>query len=269
MVQPCPCSAVTVLRFLANEKETRGAGGSPGTLAAIKNLHTMNGSRAEALEDPRIRQIRIGLAKESRTLDERDPISSEDLRKICLNLTSDLRGSAMLKAALCLGFFGLLRIGELTAGKKEVNPSLTMSSLTWKQGFLEVKLWNSKTDRTSQGVTVKVPRTGSSICPFSAVERYLHERPRQGSRALFLWPDGTPLTAWDLRKELKAGCLRAGIHGNINGHSLRIGGTTALAQKGASVEQIMQHGRWKSDSFRRYIRHPEGSLAGVASLMEN
>ena len=110
-VQPCPCSASTVLWFLAHEKMTRGAGGAPGTLAAIKNLHTMNGYRADALEDARIRQIRLGLAKETRNLDERDPISSEDLRKICLNLTPDLYGSAMLKAALCLGFFGLLRIG--------------------------------------------------------------------------------------------------------------------------------------------------------------
>ena len=140
-VQPCPCSALTVLRFLADEKETRGAGGAPGTLAAIKNLHTMNGSKAEALEDLRIRQIRLGLAKESRTMDERDPISSEDLRKICLNLSLDQRGSTMLKAAMCLGFFGLLRIGELTAGRREANPTLTMSSLTWKEGFLEVKLW--------------------------------------------------------------------------------------------------------------------------------
>ena len=30
MVQPCPCSVTTVLRFLANEKETRGAGGLQG-----------------------------------------------------------------------------------------------------------------------------------------------------------------------------------------------------------------------------------------------
>ena len=161
------------------------------------------------------------------------------------------------------------RQGELNAGKKEVNPPLTMDSLSWKMNVLEVKLWSSKTDRTSQGVTVKIPKTNSSICPFSAVERYLSVRPSRGGKALFLWPDGTPLTAFDLRRELKAVCLKAGIRGNINGHSLRIGGTTALAQKGVSVEQIMQHGRWKSDSFRRYIRHSEGSLAGVASLMEN
>ena len=163
--QPCPCSARTVLRFLATEKETRGAGGAPVTLAALRNLHMMNGIKAEALDDPRIRQIRLGLAKESRAKDERDPISSDDLRKICLGMSAGQRGSKMLKAAMCLGFFGLLRIGELTAGRKEVNPTLTMSSLTWKEGFLEVKLWKSKSDRTLKGVTVKVPKQAPPSVP--------------------------------------------------------------------------------------------------------
>ena len=267
--QPCPCSALTVLRFLAEEKETRGAGGAPGTLAAIRNLHTMNGSKTEALDDPRIKLIRLGLAKDSGMKVERDPISSEDLRKICSGLSLEEGGPIMLKAAMCLGFFGLLRIGEITAGRKETNPTLTLSSLTWKECLLEVKLWKSKSDRTRKGVTVIVPKTGSSICPFSAMKRYLRVRSQRESNALFLWPDGTPLTGWDLREELKAGCLKAGIQGNINGHSLRIGGATALAKQGVSVEQIMQHGRWKSDSFRRYIRNPEGSLAEVAGLLDN
>ena len=63
--------------------------------------------------------------------------------------------------------------------------------------------------------------------------------------------------------------MRAGIPGNIKGHSLRIGGATALAQKGVAVEKIMQHERWKSDSIRRYLRNPNGSLAGVASLLDD
>ena len=50
------------------KKVTRGAGGAPGTLAAIRNLHMMNGSKAEALDDPRVKQIRLDLAKESRLI---------------------------------------------------------------------------------------------------------------------------------------------------------------------------------------------------------
>ena len=139
--QPCPCSAKTVLRFLALEKETRGAGGAPVTLAALRNFHMMNGSRAEAFNDPRLKQMRLGLAKETGTNVARDPLSSEDLRKICIGLVGRRKGSRMLKAAMCLGFFGLFRIGELTASKRETHPPLTLGSLTWKEGFLEVKLW--------------------------------------------------------------------------------------------------------------------------------
>jgi hypothetical protein len=44
---------------------------------------------------------------------------------------------------------------------------------------------------------------------------------------------------------------------NLNGHSLRAGGATALALAGATPQTIQAAGRWSSDEFRKYIRlHP-------------
>jgi hypothetical protein len=42
--------------------------------------------------------------------------------------------------------------------------------------------------------------------------------------------------------------------GALHLHSGRVGGATALAAMGVSVQQIMIEGRWKSDSFMEYIR---------------
>ena len=240
-----------------------------GVLAAIRNLHLMNGQKAEALEDPRLKQVKMALAKEVRVKESRDPISSEDLKKIFASWKEDSGNCRMLKAALSLGFFGMLRIGEITASKGAANPAITLDSLDWKKGHLEVKLWRSKSDRTARGTTVVIPKTGSAICPHGTLKAYLEVRPRQVGGPLFLWADGYPLSGVELRKELQAGCRRAGVTGNINGHSLRIGGATALAEKGVSVERIMELGRWKSDSVRRYLKNPKEGLAEIASLMEN
>ena len=58
----------------------------------------------------------------------------------------------------------------------------------------------------------------------------------------------SPTRSWFLRR-LKEFCPA-----DIAGQSMRAGGTTALAQAGASAELIRGAGRWSSDAFERYIR---------------
>jgi hypothetical protein len=41
---------------------------------------------------------------------------------------------------------------------------------------------------------------------------------------------------------------------DYNTHSFRIGAATHAAKMGKSDDEIMTMGRWKSDSYKRYIR---------------
>ncbi|RXN33881.1 poly [Labeo rohita] len=43
---------------------------------------------------------------------------------------------------------------------------------------------------------------------------------------------------------------------NFSSHSFRIGAATTAAQKGLSQQQIQALGRWSSEAFKSYIRHP-------------
>ena len=89
------------------------------------------------------------------------------------------------------------------------------------------------------------------------------------SRSLFLWPSEAPLTSSGFCTRLLSGCKKAGLKGNFNGHSLRIGGATALAAREVEVEVIRKLGRWRSDSVRRYLKEPKEVLAKTAGLLDN
>ena len=74
---------------------------------------------------------------------------------------------------------------------------------------------------------------------------------------LFLLTSGDFLT-----RDIVIEVLQAAFPGrrDINTHSFRIGGATALAQAGVPDYIIQIIGRWSSDSFLRYIRTPPESL---------
>ena len=143
-----------------------------------------------------------------------------------------------------------------------------MQSLHRSDLGFDVTLWNSKTDRTERGVTFSLPKTGSSICPVTAIDNYLAVRPTKGHSSLFIWSDGSPLTDSYFRRILLRECSKTGVKGNVNCHSLRIGGATALAAQGATTEEIMKLGRWKSDSVRRYLKSTKKGLADLSLLLD-
>ena len=69
---------------------------------------------------------------------------------------------------------------------------------------------------------------------------------------LWLRSDGSvPSHSWFLSR------LHSVFPRSIGGHSMRAGGATSLTAAGVPPSQIQAIGRWRSDTFERYIRrHP-------------
>ena len=65
----------------------------------------MNRKEPSALDDPRIAQAKLTLAREVQAREERAPITSENLRRIFAGLSDGSRENRMMKTALSLGFF--------------------------------------------------------------------------------------------------------------------------------------------------------------------
>ena len=180
----------------------------------------------------------------------------------------------MLWAACCLGFFGFLRSGELTApenGKFDPGQHLSYADIAIDDDSsprrLSVTIKQSKTDPFRRGVTIFLGRTDTQLCPVAALLAYLAIR-GPGEGPLFYFKDGRALTRSRLVAELRKTLAECNLRPqDYAGHSFRIGAATTAAACGVPAETIMTLGRWKSQAYRLYIRLPSEQLARLSRSM--
>ena len=209
--------------------------------------------------------------------DKRLPITPLILEKIYSVLDTSVWSfeDQLLWAACCLGFFGFLRSGEFTVAVGDFDSSWHLSvddiavDSVKDPTMLQVKIKGSKTDQLRLGATIIVGKTGSNLCPVLSMMSFLKAR-GLAPGPLFCHKDYSPLTRSQLVNNLRQVLTQAGVDAsNFTGHSFRIGAATAAAANGVEDSLIQTLGRWKSDSYKRYIRIPNTELANIsAKLLE-
>lgn len=60
---------------------------------------------------------------------------------------------------------------------------------------------------------------------------------------------GRDLSQTAIRRIIKSSIEEIGLKGHYSGHSLRVGAARSLAERGASLVELMEVGRWKSPSM--------------------
>ncbi len=111
-----------------------------------------------------------------------------------------------------------------------------------------------------------VGRTYNSLCPVITMLRYLEVRGIDDD-PLLRKSDVTPLYRNMLVLQVKLALQQAGLDSShCAGHSFWIGGATTAAVRGLSNSTIRMLGRWKSESFLRYIRTSRQDLAALSPL---
>ena len=167
------------------------------------------------------------------------------------------RDATVLKAAVAMAFFGMLRVSEYTcrdAHHYDVDTTLLGCDVYVMRDMALVHLKSSKTDPFRTGVTIRIAATRRSSCPVRWLQAYLGVG-MDSQRPLFAFQDGRFLTRRDL-----VGILQDALHEpHLNTHSLRAGGATTLANMGVSdyVNQIL--GGWRSDAYKRYVHFSDTS----------
>jgi hypothetical protein len=77
-------------------------------------------------------------------------------------LSAESHSGRALRAALALGFFGLMRAGEFTY-KGPDSTLLLRRHVTWRPAHVEVFLPTSKTDRAGRGVVIRLFPSGNAL----------------------------------------------------------------------------------------------------------
>ena len=166
-------------------------------------------------------------------------------------------------AMILTGFFGLLRLGELTfpddttlQNWKKVTRRHTMHICSDRYEFL---LQGHKADRFFEGNKIIIPALRFHHKPLLHFQRYIASRDTIHPVASPLWltEAGTvPTRSFFINR------LRLFFKNDVAGHSMRAGGATSLAEHGVSPSIIQASGRWASDAFLVYIRKNPTLLQG-------
>lgn len=189
----------------------------------------------------------------------KQPITFDDLERVA-SLYHHRTGidNRLFLALFTTGFFGLLRLGELTDANdpRLINRRKTIrrDSVTITDNAIRFILPSSKTDKFFSGNQVLLRRNQCRNDPVKALAAYLSQRDALFPDKPWLWLTSQgepPSRRWFLLR------FHEHFDKRFGGHSLRSGGATLLAQNGVDFNLIQALGRWSSDAFRIYIRqHP-------------
>ena len=182
----------------------------------------------------------------------------------------------MVWAACCVGFFGFLRAGEMTApSDKDYDPTVHLSyrdiSVDNPRDPQMVRIWikQSKTDPFRKGIGIYLGKTSSDLCPVTALLKFLIVR-EKGEGPLFRYKDGRFLTRHRLVEAVRAALREAGLDdAKYCSHSFRIGAATTAAAKGIEDAMIKTLGRWRSLAYLEYIRIPREDLGHYSRLLSS
>ena len=193
------------------------------------------------------------------------------LIKTCLqhfNQISQPYLGSLHSALLMAGYFGLLRVGELTAGEhpilaKDVHIGENKKKIlfvlrTSKTHWTDVSPQFVKIASRKANVMVKPEEQyDTGFCPFKIINNYIERRPqiKDNKEQFFIFSDGSPVKPTHMRNVLKNLLIKGGFNSKLYGtHSLRIGRASDLRKMNLSVETIKNLGRWSSNSVFLYLK---------------
>lgn len=159
--------------------------------------------------------------------------------------------------ACLIAFFGMLRIGEY------MDARLRHGHVRAAADGLTVTVLYSKTSLAPRYIALAA--RSDALCP---VQAFLHYRAFLARLAIAAGPDDavfiyrfddgrrSPMTKQQFTLLVRAHMATAFPHRDMSGyagHSFRRGGASALILAGVPASVVQAHGRWTTDTYRRYL----------------
>lgn len=190
---------------------------------------------------------------------KRNPVSIEMLPLIVYNISADHNGPTVA-FAIILMYMTFLRQSNLAPrNKSKFDPTrhLCRDDVYVSSDAI---VFNIKWSKTEQGVatsTIAAPALpGQVICPVRAYYNMIRYAPTiRSPQPLLSFPDGSPLPISYIDRVWDAAFQAMGIPPRVYTlHSLRRGGATEVfGGVNASLQEIQDHGHWKSSAVHQYL----------------
>ena len=187
------------------------------------------------------------------------PANKALIRAVC----SDPGIDDAVKLGILLGFNGLLRCSEYCSAtsKPAKNPEAAPRRLQRKDvrvatdsSFVAVRTFG-KSDPFNHGPEMHfAAAAGDPLCVVATTAKYLAWRDQRftANDPLLILRSGKFVTASNVSEALKKHAASVGlIPRNIGTHSLRYGGAFELVASGASWDDVIARGRWRSIGAKR------------------
>lgn len=203
------------------------------------------------------------------------PINTAMLRSMGIHLNLSLRSDSLVYAMMWLATAALLRISEFTVRGSSEPRTLKLSQLSFIDNsgssidllqqpqserirYAVLHLEASKTDPFRSGVDIIVAcrEAVEALCKYFGHMQRHSPRPTSSS-PLFTSSNMQPVNRSWFMQRIASLLTKSGYHPErYSSHSFRKGGAVSLQSKGVPDSIVRQMGRWRSDAFHLYVRHP-------------
>jgi hypothetical protein len=186
-------------------------------------------------------------------------LTIDDINNVCSSYNNNSSHDDLLFCTqLCVGFFALMRLGELTfpdnIALRDPCKVTKRDTVRLHPTFFQFFLPGHKADRFFEGNTVIIRENPLPCNPMKLFRLYIASRDHRFPLSSPLWLTATgkvPTRTFFIRR------LRLWFDKDVAGQSMRAGGATSLAENGVAPHIIQGIGRWASAAWQIYIRkHP-------------
>ena len=163
------------------------------------------------------------------------------------------------RTVLLLGFTTFLRPSNLVSTTTTDNAiydhTIRRGDVQLTATGLKVYVRSTKTTSAKQAFSLPVLPAAGPACPVQTWKDYVTAYPAPPSSKALVDATGRPLTPDDVVPDIRA-ALAAIKHPaalEFSLHSLRRSGARTAAASGATEQQVMRHGHWRSTAVRTYV----------------
>ena len=272
-LKPLPLNEPVLENFCVFLQARVGYGAIKVYLCGVQHWSKMFCYRERIFDMVRLEYVLKGIRRaqgNSHNRPPRPPITFSLLQEICryISHTELSFDGHMLTSAVLLAYFGLLRVSEYTCpSSSQFDPSVHLSYrdiiFHRERQVVTVYIKCSKTDPFRQGVTIRLAVLTHHLCPVKALLTYAADR-GSSPGPFFYFHNGAFLTRAHICDLLQRSLP---FVPDVNTHSFRRGGASALAAAGTPDHVIQILGRWQSRAYSQYIEFPDNFISSVNANM--